>query len=68
MIPGVDDLYDLLISVEVITQWSAYICTATSQLVYHPDWWTRSSLEGPRRLPVNIAIRDLPASPSDSPT
>jgi hypothetical protein len=57
---GVDDLYDLIISVELICQWGAYIDTTTSELVYRPDWWNKLSGVRKHTLPVDIRQKDPP--------
>ena len=51
---GVDKLFDLLISTEIITQWTAHICCMSSRLVYYPDFWTKGDRTGARFLPVML--------------
>ena len=59
VMPGVSKLFDLIISVEIITQWTAHICCATSQLVYYPNFWTKQSLDSPQVIPVLMKHEDI---------
>ena len=51
---GVDKLFDLLISTEIITQWTAHICCMSGHMVYYPDFWTKGVRTGARRLPIRL--------------
>ena len=59
---GVDDLYDLIISVELIMQWCAWVDTSESTLVYRPDWWTKKSKARANRLPIRMTNPMLDAA------
>ena len=48
----VSQIFDLIISVDIITQWTAHVCCATSQLVYYPVYWTKPRHNNPHHLPV----------------
>ena len=60
---GVDSLFDLLLSTEIITQWSAHICCISSRLVYYPDYWTKGDdRSGPRYLPIMLCRPEVEAA------
>jgi hypothetical protein len=62
------DLYDLIISMNIITQWGAYVDTTTSQLVYHPDFWSRRSRKRTSKLPILTSPPEpAPKSASQTP-
>ena len=60
VMPGRGAMFDLILSMEVICQWCAHTCTATSTLVFKPDWWTKRRLKRTASLPVSIAARVVP--------
>ena len=70
VMPGVSKIFDLIISVDIITHpWTAHICCATSQLVYYPEYWTTQRHNNPHHLPVLMAHPDIgtaeqPAKPT----
>jgi hypothetical protein len=54
---GADDLYDIILSMEIIMQWCAHINTADGTMVFQPDWWTKNCLKRSCALPVRITPR-----------
>jgi hypothetical protein len=62
----VGELYDLIISTEVISQWGAYVNFTDSQLYFYPDWWTHKSITRIRSVPVRIVPEVLRGSKSTS--
>ena len=52
-------LYDVVVSMELILQWSAYVDPKTSLLVYRPDYWTGQDKETQASLPMMIRDRNL---------
>ena len=62
VMPGVDKLFDLLLSVEIITQWSAHACCITSRLVYFPSYWTTGVQGDAHYLPVMLVRPELEES------
>jgi hypothetical protein len=59
----VGNLYDLILSMNIITQWGAYVDTTTSQLVFRPNFWTHRDRKRVARLPIYTS----PKSPSSTP-
>jgi hypothetical protein len=62
-----DNLYCIILSMNIITQWGAHVDTTTSQLVYHPDFWRHESRDRVVSLPILTAPRDPPAKPASQP-
>jgi hypothetical protein len=65
VIAGADHLYDLIISMEIITQWGAYVNPCTSTMFFHPQWWTHRSTANLSQLAVSIARKEKTA-PADA--
>jgi hypothetical protein len=59
---GVDDLYDLIISMELISQWGAWIDTTDSTMWYMPKWWTHKSKTPINQLPIRMTNPVLDAA------
>jgi hypothetical protein len=52
-------LYDIIVSMELILQWSAYVDPKTAQLVYRPGLWTGEDTVSQASLPMMIRDRNL---------
>jgi hypothetical protein len=55
----IGELYDIIISTEVISQWGAYVRFPDSRLYFYPDWWTHRSTDRIRSIPVRIVPEAL---------
>jgi hypothetical protein len=61
----VGELYDIILSTEVLSQWGACVNFADSQLYFYPDWWTMGSLARIRSIPVRCVPKDGSKAPSN---
>jgi hypothetical protein len=52
-------LYDVIVSMELILQWSAYVDPKTAQMVYRPGLWTGADKVSQASLPMMIRDRNL---------
>jgi hypothetical protein len=57
---GAGRLYDVIISTELILQWSAYVDPMDSTLYYRPRYWTRGIAEHVAILPMLITEKAAP--------
>ena len=62
VVAGVSHLYDLIISMEVIAQWSAHVDMKDHQLVFRPQHWLGGDSELQATLPMLLRSRPSPGS------
>ena len=57
VVAGVDHLYDLLVSMEVIAQWSAHVDIKNHMMVYRPEHWLGGNSDIEASLPMLLRCR-----------
>jgi hypothetical protein len=67
VVEGTSHLYDLLISMEVIAQWTSHVNLQQHKLVYYPEHWLGGNSDVQNSLPMLVLNRTTPGSNETSP-